>query len=152
MCSYVSEQGQQQLGTRRMMVSLLLHGYATTAVFHRSNCGACCERDDSVMILSRSIRPGSERSAADFRKRNLKALGELFLQVLNYASRRLVKNDHRRIRWHEDQSRCVEHKAMGSERMKKHAAEIENRSLACWRTTPRRRMSKRTRFSAKTAW
>ena len=79
MCSYVSGLGQPPFDPR-MMVSLLLHGYASGLYSSRRIARACCERNDFVMIVA--LDPPDFRTISDFRKRHLKALGELFLQVL----------------------------------------------------------------------
>ena len=79
MCSYVSGLGQPPFDPR-MMVSLLLHGYASGLYSSRRIARACCERNDFVMIVA--LDPPDFRTISDFRKRHLKAFGELFLQVL----------------------------------------------------------------------
>ena len=68
---------------------------------------ACCERNDFVMIVA--LDPPDFRTISDFRKRHLKALGELFLQVLKLCETAgLVKLGHVALGWHEDQSERVE--------------------------------------------
>jgi hypothetical protein len=79
MCSYMSGLGQPPFDPR-MMVSLLLHGYASGLFSSRRIARACCERNDFVMIVA--LDPPDFRTISDFRQRHLKALGELFLQVL----------------------------------------------------------------------
>ena len=77
----------------RMMVSLLLHGYASGLYSSRRIARACCERNDFVMIVA--LDPPDFRTISDFRKRHLKALGELFLQVLKLCETAgLVKLGH----------------------------------------------------------
>jgi hypothetical protein len=61
MGSYVSGLGQPPFDPR-MMVSLLLHGYASGLYSSRRIARACCERNDFVMIAA-PIRRTSERSA-----------------------------------------------------------------------------------------
>ena len=51
MCSYVSGLGQPPFDPR-MMVSLLLHGYASGLYSSRRIARACCERNDFVMIVA----------------------------------------------------------------------------------------------------
>ena len=87
MCSYVSGLGQPPFDPR-MMVSLLLHGYASGLYSSRRIARACSERNDFVMIVA--LDPPDFRTISDFRKRHLKALGELFLQVLPYRLRKQV--------------------------------------------------------------
>jgi transposase len=77
--SYVSGLGQPPFDPR-MMVALLLHGYASGLYSSRRIARACCERNDFVMIVA--LDAPDFRTISDFRKRHLKALGELFLQVL----------------------------------------------------------------------
>ena len=57
-----------------VMVSLLLHGYASGLYSSRRIARACCERKDFVMIVA--LDPPDLRTISDFRKRHLKALGE----------------------------------------------------------------------------
>src|SRR5271155_755549 len=148
MCSYVSGLGQPPFDPR-MMVSLLLHGYASGLYSSRRIARACCERNDFVMIVA--LDPPDFRTISDFRKRHLKALGELFLQVLKLCETAgLVKLGHVALDGTKIKANASKHKAMSYERMKKREAELKAESLACWRP-PRRRMSKRTRFSAKTS-
>ena len=70
MCSYVSGLGQPPFDPR-MMVSLLLHGYASGLYSSRRIARACCERNDFVMIVA--LDPPDFRTISDFRKRHLKA-------------------------------------------------------------------------------
>ena len=51
MCSYVSGLGQPPFDPR-MMVSLLLHGYASGLYSSRRIARACSERNDFVMIVA----------------------------------------------------------------------------------------------------
>src|SRR5260370_26393276 len=77
--SYVRGPGQPPFDPR-MMVALLLHGYASGLYSSRRIAKACRERNDFVMIVA--LDPPDFRTISDFRKRHLKALGALFLQVL----------------------------------------------------------------------
>ena len=96
-CSYVSGLGQPPFDPR-MMVSLLLHGYASGLYSSRRIARACCERNDFVMIVA--LDPPDFRTISDFRKRHLKALGELFLQVLKLCETAgLVKLGHVAPQW-----------------------------------------------------
>src|SRR5260221_11264479 len=76
--SYVSGLGQPPFDPR-MMVALLLPGYASGLHSSRRIARACRERNDFVMIVA--LDPPDFRTISDFRKRHLKALGALFLQV-----------------------------------------------------------------------
>src|SRR4029077_2845127 len=123
MCSYVRGLGQPPFDPR-MMVSLLLHGYASGLYSSRRIARACCERNDFVMIVA--LDPPDSRTISDFRKRHLKALGALFLQVLKLCETAGAGQTRSRgTGWHEDQSRRVDHKAMSYERMKKREAELK---------------------------
>ena len=104
--SYVSGLGQPPFDPR-MMVALLLHGYASGLYSSRRIARACRERNDFVMIVA--LDPPDFRTISDFRKRHLKALGALFLQVLKLCETAgLVKLGHVALGWHEDQSERVE--------------------------------------------
>src|SRR5664280_556777 len=90
--SYVSGLGQPPFDPR-MMVALLLHGYASGLYSSRRIAKACRERNDFVMIVA--LDPPDFRTISDFRKRHLKALGALFLQVLKLCETAgLVKLGH----------------------------------------------------------
>src|SRR6266851_588452 len=67
--SYVSGLGQPPFDPR-MMVALLLHGYASGLYSSRRIAKACRERNDFVMIVA--LDPPDFRTISDFRKRNLK--------------------------------------------------------------------------------
>jgi transposase len=87
-----------------MMVALLLHGYASGLYSSRRIAKACRERNDFVMIVA--LDPPDFRTISDFRKRHLKALGALFLQVLRDG--RAGQTRPCRAGWHEDQSERIE--------------------------------------------
>src|SRR5437868_14105781 len=76
MGSYGSGLGQPPFDPR-MMVALLLHGYASGLYSSRRIARAYRERNDFVMIVA--LDPPDFRTICDFRKRHLKALGALFL-------------------------------------------------------------------------
>jgi hypothetical protein len=77
----------------RMMVALLLHGYASGLYSSRRIAKACRERSDFVMIVA--LDPPDFRTISDFRKRHLRALGALFLQVLRLCETAgLIKLGH----------------------------------------------------------
>jgi hypothetical protein len=107
-----------------MMVSLLLHGYASGLYSSRRIARACCERNDFVMIVA--LDPPDFRTISDFRKRHLKALGELFLQVLKLCETAgLVKLGHVALDGTKIKANASKHKAMSYERMKKREAELK---------------------------
>src|SRR6202158_4017769 len=102
--SYVSGLGQPPFDPR-MMVALLLHGYASGLYSSRRIAKACRERDDFVMIV---------------------ALGALFLQVLKLCETAgLVKLGHVALDGTKIKANASKHKAMSYERMKKREAELK---------------------------
>src|SRR5260370_40094592 len=107
-----------------MMVALLLHGYASGLYSSRRIAKACRERNDFVMIVA--LDPPDFRTISDFRKRHLKALGALFLQVLKLCEAAgLVKLGHVALDGTKIKANASKHKAMGYERMKKREAELK---------------------------
>ena len=62
------------------MVALLLHGYASALYSSPRVARSCRERNDFVMIVA--LDPPDFRTIGNFRKPHLKALGDLFWQVL----------------------------------------------------------------------
>src|SRR5258705_1328277 len=121
--SYVSGLGQPPFDPR-MMVALLLHGYASGLYSSRRIAKACRERNDFVMIAA--LDPPDFRTISDFRKRHLKALGALFLQVLKLCETAgLVKLGHVALDGTKIKANASKHKAMSYERMKKREAELK---------------------------
>src|SRR6266536_1041967 len=121
--SYVSGLGQPPFEPR-MMVALLLHGYASGLYSSRRIAKACRERNDFVMIVA--LDPPDFRTISDFRKRHLKALGALFLQVLKLCETAgLVKLGHVALDGTKIKANASKHKAMSYERMKKREAELK---------------------------
>src|SRR6202161_958088 len=108
----------------RMMVALRLHGYASGLYSSRRIAKACRERNDFVMIVA--LGPPDFRTISDFRKRHLKALGALFLQVLKLCETAgLVKLGHVALDGTKIKANASKHKAMSYERMKKREAELK---------------------------
>src|SRR3979490_2883508 len=121
--SYVSGLGQPPFDPR-MMVALLLHGYASGLYSSRRIAKDCLERNDFVMIVA--LDPPDFRTISDFRKRHLKALGALFLQVLKLCEAAgLVKLGHVALDGTKIKANASKHKAMSYERMKKREAELK---------------------------
>jgi transposase len=121
--SYVSGLGQPPFDPR-MMVALLLHSYASGLYSSRRIAKACRERNDFVMIVA--LDPPDFRTISDFRKRHLKALGALFLQVLKLCETAgLVKLGHVALDGTKIKANASKHKAMSYERMKKRDAELK---------------------------
>jgi transposase len=114
--SYVSGLGQPPFDPR-MMVALLLHSYMSGLYSSRRIARACRERNDFVMIVA--LDPPDFRTISDFRKRHLKALGALFLQVLKLCETAgLVKLGHVALDGTKIKANASKHKAMSYERMK----------------------------------
>src|SRR5216683_2229347 len=99
-------------------------GYASGLYSSRRIAKACRERNDFVMIVA--LDPPDFRTISDFRKRHLKALGALFLQVLKLRETAgLVKLGHVALDGTKIKANASKHKAMSYERMKKREAELK---------------------------
>ena len=121
--SYTSVLGQPPFDPR-MMTALLLHGYASGVYSSRRIAKAAVERADFLMIVAGD--PPDFRTIAEFRKRHLKALAGLFVQVLKLAEKAgLVKLGHVALDGTKIKANASKHKAMSYERMKKREAELE---------------------------
>jgi transposase len=68
-----------------MMTGLLLHSYASGLYSSRRIARATVEWADFMMIVASD--PPDFRTISDFRKRHLKALAPLFVQVLKLAEK-----------------------------------------------------------------
>ena len=120
--SYRSVLGQPPFAPR-MMTALLLHGYASGVYSSRRIAKAAVERADFMMIVAGD--PPDFRTISEFRKRHLKALAALFVQVLKLAERAgLVKLGHVALDGTKIKANASRHKAMSYERMKKREAEL----------------------------
>jgi hypothetical protein len=107
-----------------MMTALLLHSYASGLHSSRRIAKACIERADFMMIAA--LDPPDFRTISDFRKRHLKALAALFVQVLKLAETAgLVKLGHVALDGTKIKANASKHKAMSYERMKKREAELQ---------------------------
>jgi len=108
----------------RMMTALLLHGYASGIYSSRRIARATVERADFMMIVAGD--PPDFRTISEFRRRHLKALADLFVQVLKLAEKAgLVKLGHVALDGTKIKANASKHKAMSYERMKKREAELE---------------------------
>lgn len=110
-----------------MMVALLLYGYSRGVYSSRKLAQACEERLDFMAVTAMN-RP-DHRTIAKFRRRHLKALGDLFVQVLKLCRKAgLVKLGHVALDGTKLQANASVHKAMSYARMreaeKKLAAEV----------------------------
>jgi transposase len=121
--SYTSVLGQPPFDPR-MMTALLLHGYASGIYSSRRIARAAVERADFMMIVAGD--PPDFRTISEFRRRHLKALGALFVQVLQLAEKAgLVKLGHVALDGTKIKANASKHKAMSYARMKKREAELK---------------------------
>ncbi|HYN00606.1 MAG TPA: IS1182 family transposase [Aestuariivirgaceae bacterium] len=121
--SYTSVLGQPPFDPR-MMTVLLLHGYASGLYSSRRIAKAAVERADFMMIVAGD--PPDFRTISEFRKRHLKALASLFVQVLQLAEKAgLVKLGHVALDGTKIKANASKHKAMSYDRMKKREAELK---------------------------
>jgi transposase len=121
--SYASALGQPPFDPR-LMTALLLNGYASGIYSSRRIAKACAERADFMMIAA--LDAPDFRTISDFRKRHLKALAGLFVQVLKLAEKAgLVKLGHVALDGTKIKANASKHKAMSYERMKTREAELQ---------------------------
>jgi transposase len=100
-----------------MMVALLLYGYSRGVYSSRQLARACEERVD-VMAVTGLNRPDF-RTIADFRKRHLAALSDLFVQVLQLCrAAGLVQFGHVAVDGTKVKANASRHTAMSYARMK----------------------------------
>jgi transposase len=124
--SYDVERGQPPYHPV-MMVALLLYGYSRGVYASRRLAQACEERVDLMAVTG--LNKPDFRTIAEFRRRHLKALAELFVQVLQLCqSTGLVKLGHVAVDGTKLKANASRHKAMSYGRMKtsepKLAAEV----------------------------
>jgi transposase len=110
-----------------MMVALLLYGYARGVYSSRRLAQACEERVDFMAVTG--LNKPDFRTISEFRRRHLKALSGLFVQVLQLCqSAGLVKLGHVAVDGTKVKANASRHKAMSYGRMKqvepKLAAEV----------------------------
>ncbi len=127
MATYEEERGQPPYHPA-MMTALLLYGYSRGVYSSRRLAQACEERVDFMAVTGLN-RPDF-RTVADFRRRHLKALSDLFLQVLRLCQTAgLVKLGHVAVDGTKLKANASRHKAMSYGRMKQSeprlAAEVE---------------------------
>jgi transposase len=120
--SYASGLGQPPFDPR-LMTALLLHGYASGIYASRRIARAAVERADFMMIVAGD--PPDFRTVSEFRRRHLKALAALFVQVLQLAETAgLVKLGHVALDGTKIKANASKHKAMSYAHMKKREAEL----------------------------
>jgi len=123
MSSYASEKGQPPFHPV-MMVALLLYSYCCGIYSSRRIGKACRERVDFMSIAA--LDPPDFRTISDFRKRHLKTLSALFVQVLKLCEKAgLVKLGHVALDGTKIKANASKHKAMSYERMEARATELE---------------------------
>jgi transposase len=121
--TYGSERGQPPFDPA-MMTALLLYSYCCGLYSSRRIAKACRERVDFMSMVA--LDAPDFRTISDFRGRHLKALGELFKQILQLCEKAgLVKLGHVALDGTKIKANASKHKAMSYERMEKRAAELE---------------------------
>jgi transposase len=99
-----------------LMTKILLYGYAR-GIFGSRKLARACQEDVAFRVLCAGNEPDF-RTISDFRKRHLKALSDLFLQVLRLCKRAgLVKLGHVAIDGTKVKANASKHKAMSYARM-----------------------------------
>ncbi len=107
-----------------LMVKVLLYGYATGVRSSRRLARACVE-DVGFRVLAANNTPDF-RTLSEFRRRHLKALGELFQQVLQICRRAgLVKLGTVALDSTKVKANASKHKAMSYARMERAERELE---------------------------
>src|SRR6266851_1060310 len=130
--TYGSERGQPPFDPI-MMTALLLYSYCCGIYSSRRIAKACRERVDFMSIVGLDVP--DFRTISDFRKRHLKALGQLFKQVLHLCEKAgLVKLGHVALDGTKIKANASKHKAMSYARMEDRAAELEA-EVAKWLST-----------------
>jgi transposase len=120
---YSSDKGQPPFHPV-MMTALLLYAYCCGIYSSRRIAKACRERVDFMSIVA--LDPPDFRTIADFRKRHLQHLRELFAQVLQLCDKAgLVKLGHAAIDGSKIKANASKHKAMSYGRMEARAKELE---------------------------
>ena len=121
--SYRSGLGQPPFDPR-LMTALLLHGYASGIYSSRRLAKSAVERADFMMIVAGD--PPDFRTISEFRRRHLKALAALFVQVLQLAEKAgLVRLGHVALDGTKIKANASKHKAMSYAHMKKREAELK---------------------------
>jgi transposase len=106
-----------------MMVKLLVYGYCTGKTSSRKIEKATWE-DVAYRVLSGNQQPDHD-SIADFRRRHLKALAGLFVQVLKLCQKAgLVKLGHVSVDGSKVKANASKHKAMSYQRMSETEARL----------------------------
>jgi transposase len=121
--SYAGEKGQPPYHPA-MMTAFLLYGYAVGVYSSRRLAKACLERVDFMAIVA--LDAPDFRTISDFRKRHLKALAGLFVQVLQLCEAAgLVKLGHVALDGTKVKANASKHKAMSYARMVERERELQ---------------------------
>ena len=100
-----------------MMTALLLYGYCQGLYSSRRIAKACVERIDFMAVTA--LNQPDFRTVSDFRKRHLKALEGLFVQVLKLAQKAgLARLGHVALDGTKVKANASKHKAMSYGRMR----------------------------------
>lgn len=107
-----------------MMTALLLYAYTQGVFSSRRIAKACEERVDFMAVTA--LQKPDFRTVNEFRRRHLKALGDLFVQVLRLCRRAgLVKLGHVALDGTKVRANASKHKAMSYQRMQAAERELE---------------------------
>jgi transposase len=113
-----------------MMTALLLYAYTQGVFSSRRIARACEERVDFMAVTA--LQKPDFRTVNEFRRRHLKALGELFVQVLRLCRRAgLVKLGHVALDGTKIKANASKHKAMSYARMQSAEKELAD-TVAGW--------------------
>lgn len=106
-----------------MMTALLLYAYTQGVFASRRIARGCEERVDFMAVTA--LQKPDFRTINEFRRRHLKALGELFVQVLRLCRRAgLVKLGHVALDGTKIKANASKHKAMSYARMQQSEKEL----------------------------
>ena len=106
-----------------MMTALLLYAYTQGVFSSRRIARACEERVDFMAVTA--LQKPDFRTVNEFRRRHLKSLGELFVQVLRLCRRAgLVKLGHVALDGTKIKANASKHKAMSYQRMQSAEKEL----------------------------
>jgi len=113
-----------------MMTALLLYSYCQGIYSSRRMAKGCVERLDFMAVTG--LNQPDFRTISDFRKRHLKALSGLFVQVLKLCRQAgLAKLGHVALDGTKVKANASKHKSMSYERLQKKEAELR-REVAEW--------------------
>lgn len=122
--SYDGSQGGKPPYDPRMMTGLLLYGYCV-GVFSSRKIEKATYEQVPFRVLTADQHPDHD-TIAEFRRRHLKELSGLFVQVLRLCQKAgMVKLGHVALDGTKIQANASKHKAMSYDRMEKKAEELE---------------------------